>query len=159
MTGDTPATLAGIVILPVSAPSVTVVDAWPLASDTDVAGVNGASPAGVTLQETCTPCAGWPSAPRATRLSGKASGAPVGADCESPATPVTEAARVPGPLESPRPIATAANAMSTTGNTRREVFTVLPPAPGYRGTTRYSTSPSRIIPNCSRATRSEEHTS
>src|SRR6266545_2370907 len=112
---------------PTKVPSVALVEAAPLASVIDVAGLNDAEPVGITLQVTCTPGTGCPFEPSATKLSGKGSVAPVGAVWPSPATPVTDATCGPGPVPLP-PHAAAAPiiAARATGTTRPNLFMVPP---------------------------------
>src|SRR5258705_4609678 len=124
-----------MVMLPVTEPSLAVVEATPLTSVVVVAGVNVAPPLGNALQVTCTPWAGWPSEPRATKLSGKASVAPVGALWLSPAIPVTDAACGPLPVLSPQAaIAASAPARARARGMNRLNRLMLPPH--YLGTTR-----------------------
>src|SRR5213592_3572828 len=133
MTLETPVTAALIVILPTDNPAVTVVDAAPFTSVVPAAGLKDAAPAGDALPVTRTPCAGCPAELRATRLSGKASVAPVAAVWLSPATPVTDAACGPGPALSPQAAITASAPTRATGLNRLNSLMV---PPHSLGTTR-----------------------
>src|SRR6266511_1918014 len=122
-----------MVMLPVTEPSLAVVEATPLTSVVVVAGVNVAPPAGLALHVTCTPDAGCPLEFNATKLRGNASVAPVLAVWLSPAMPVTDAACGPGPALSPQ-AAIAASAPARARGMNRLNSLMLPPH--YLGTTR-----------------------
>src|SRR5687768_1469782 len=79
-TGSTPASVACIVMTPSVEPSVTFVDATPLASVVVVVGENAAAAVDVALQVTEMPSIGWPFEPSAVKLNGTGSCAPRGAD-------------------------------------------------------------------------------
>ncbi len=117
-------------MLPTTVPSVAVVEAAPLTSVVAVAGLNDAPPLGVALQVTCTPWAGCPLEPRATKLSGNVSAAPVAAVWLSPAMPVTDAATGPASVLPPHATAAAIIAATATGANLRSLFMV-PPSFGH----------------------------